>query len=105
MKILMQGTSHLVLFCDACEKEIEDLNYAYYAYESKVFEDLKEVYFCHQHNRCPEVIEAKIREQAREAGKDPDKVYVNWCPFATFGRMVLHIWPKEKKAPFSFKNY
>lgn len=92
------------VYCDGCGKKIDDLNLAYFAYDSMGPDTPRDIYFCHQHNRCPDLIQNKIIEKAGEEGR---KYHCNWLAFGDFYFAVMGIAPKRKKEepPYQIHAY
>jgi len=87
MPIRMEN-NRLVVYCDGCGEKIDDLNLAYFAYDSMGPDSPRDIYFCHQHNRCPQAIGKKVIAKAEEENR---KHYCNWKPFGDFALSVLGI--------------
>lgn len=89
------------VYCDGCGEKIEDLNLAFFVYDSMGPDSPRDIYFCHQHNRCPDLIQKRIIEKAEEEGRTH---YCNWLAFGDFYFSVLGIAPKklEEKAELPY---
>lgn len=97
MPIRMEKYRHehwgLTVYCDGCGEKIDDLNLAYYVYDSMGPDSPRDIYFCHEYNRCPDAIQNLIIEKAKEEGR---KYYCNWKRFNEFASSVWGIAPRKQ---------